>query len=55
MSKEIKKAIEELKQRRDNIDAAIKILENEICQEESQPERKRRGRPGKKSQAVRGI
>lgn len=44
--------IEELKQRRDNLDAVIKILEDEVCPEEVRPERKKRGRPRKSEAAV---
>lgn len=56
MSNSIRKAIEELKQRRDNLDAAIRILEEESCPEEAgRPERKRRGRPPKKSEAALGY
>lgn len=61
MSNSIRKVIEELKQRRDNLDAAIRILEEEACPEEAErperperPERKRRGRPPKKSEAALG-
>ena len=55
MSNNIRKVIEELKQRRDNLDSAIKILEEEVCPEEAErPERKRRGRPPKKSEAAFG-
>ena len=55
MSNSIRKVIEELKQRRDNLDAAIRILEKEVCPEEAErPERKRRGRPPKKSEAAFG-
>ena len=58
MSNSIRKVIEELKQRRDNLDSAIRILEEEVCPEEDErperPERKRRGRPPKKSEAALG-
>lgn len=55
MGKDLRQVIEELKQRRDNIDAAIKILEDEVCPEESpEPERKRPGRP-RKSVAALGF
>ena len=56
VSNSIRKVIEELKQRRDNLDAAIRILEEEVCPEEAgrQPEGKRRGRPPKKSEAALG-
>lgn len=50
MSKDLRKVIEELKQRRDNLEAVIKILEEEVCPEEAKPERKR-GRP-RKSEAA---
>lgn len=51
MSKDLRRVIEELKQRRDNLDAVIKILEDEVCPEETKPERKRRGRH-RKSEAA---
>jgi hypothetical protein len=53
VSNSIRKVIEELRQRRDNLDAAIRILEEEVCPEEAgRSEGKRRGRPPKKSGAA---
>jgi|GEM_PF-3490531 hypothetical protein len=55
MSKCIREVIEALKQRRDNLDAAIKILQDEAGEaEEQQEEKKSRGRPRKKAGAFPG-
>ncbi|CAG1066083.1 hypothetical protein BAC1_01681 [uncultured bacterium] len=56
MSKCIREVIEALKQRRDNLDAAIKILQDEAGDaEEQQEEKKSRGRPRKKACAFPGL
>lgn len=55
MSKCIREVIEALKKRRDNLDAAIRILQDEAGEaEEQQDEKKRRGRPRKKAGAFPG-
>lgn len=48
----MRKVIEELKQRRDNLDAAIRILEDEMCPEEPEPHREKPERPRKKTEAA---
>lgn len=49
MSKDIEKVLQELKERRDNLDIAIRILQGEV--KETRPV-KRRGRPRKKKAAA---
>ncbi|MBE7415651.1 MAG: hypothetical protein HS130_10660 [Deltaproteobacteria bacterium] len=51
MSKNIEKVLQELKERRDNLDIAIRILQSEV--KETRPA-KRRGRPRKKAAAKEG-
>lgn len=52
MSKNIEKVLQELKERRDNLDIAIRILQSEV--KETRPAAKRRGRPKKKAEAQQG-
>lgn len=54
MSKCIKEVIEALKKRRDNLDAAIRILQEEAGEAEEPREEKKRGRPRKRATAFQG-
>lgn len=54
MSKCIREVIEALKKRRDNLDAAIRILQEEAGEAEEPQEEKKSGRPRKKASAFPG-